>query len=78
MFKLLGKRVITILRYFFCLTGPIEMLLPALYICCIYSNVLQTNFITEANTVSPDQMLLSEPSDLGPYCFLYRPKKYIS
>ena len=55
IFELMGKKILTILRLFFCLTGPKEMLLPAFYICCIYSNVLQTNFITEANTVNPDQ-----------------------
>ena len=26
-----------------------------LYLCCIYSNALQTNFIIEANTMNPDQ-----------------------
>ena len=29
--------------------------LSAYYICCIYSNALQTNFITETNTMNPDQ-----------------------
>ena len=29
--------------------------LSAYYICCVYSNALQTNSITEANTMNPDQ-----------------------
>ena len=26
-----------------------------LFLICVYSNALQTNFITEANTMNPDQ-----------------------
>ena len=30
-------------------------MLSALYVCCLYSNTFQTNFITQANTMNPDQ-----------------------
>ena len=30
----------------------------AYYVCCMYSNALQTNFIMEANTKNPDQTSL--------------------
>ena len=36
-----------------------------LYICCIYSNAIQTSFIMEANNMSPDQTVpLYEPKEL--------------
>ena len=53
------------------------------YVCCICSNALKTNFIMEANTMNPDQtapirLLPKEQSDLGPYCLLNMPPKYLS
>ena len=39
------------------------------------SNALQNNFAKEANTMNPDPM---EQSEMGPYCLLYRPLKYIA
>ena len=44
-----------------------------------YSNALQTNYITKANFMNPDQTAPIE-FDLGPYCLQYRcrPSKYIS
>ena len=46
-------------------------------VCCICSNALQTNFIMEANIISPDQSA-QEQSDLGPYCLQYSPIKCMS
>ena len=33
----------------------VQEMLSAFYVCCIYSNALQTNFIMEANTMNLDQ-----------------------
>ena len=33
----------------------VQKMPSALYICCIYSNVLKIYFITDANTMNPDQ-----------------------
>ena len=33
----------------------VQKMSSAYYICCIYSNAFQTNFITEANNINPDQ-----------------------
>ena len=44
----------------------VQKMLSVFYNCCIYSNALQTNFITEANNMN-----MREQSDLGPYCLLY-------
>ena len=33
----------------------VPKMLSAYYVCCIYSKVLKTNLITEANTMNPDQ-----------------------
>ena len=49
-------------------------LLPLLHIL----RCTQTNLITEANTMNPDQTAPKEHSDLGPYCLQYRLPKYIS
>ena len=50
-------------------------MLSAYYVCCIYSKVLKTSLISEANTMNPDQtapnLVLREQSDLGQYCLQY-------
>ena len=51
---------------------------PAVYVCCIYSNALQSNFFMEENNINPDQTAPKEQSDLGPYCLQYRLPKNIS
>ena len=33
----------------------VQKMLSAYYICSIYSNALQANFIMDANTMNPDQ-----------------------
>ena len=35
-------------------------MLSAYYVCCIYSYALQTSFITEGNTMNPDQTASKE------------------
>ena len=45
-------------------------ILSAFYICCIFSNSLQTRFFNmEANNINPESW---EQSDLGPYFLQYR------
>ena len=43
-------------------------MLSAFYICCIYSNSLQKTFTMDTNTMSQDQTVPYEQSDLGLYC----------
>ena len=46
----------------------VQKLLSAYYVCFIYSNAVQTNFIMEVSTMKPEQM----QSDPVPYCLIYR------
>ena len=45
-------------------------MLSAFYVCCIFSNALQTHFFLEANNIYHDH--------LGPYYLQYRLPKNIS
>ena len=43
--------------------------MPRKYVVCwIFLQTFQTYFCMQANSVDPDQSLLEEKSDLGPYC----------
>ena len=59
-----------ILQYFFVLK------MSAFYICCIYSNALQTKFENGIKHYEPRPkgvfVLLKEQSDLGPYCLQFK------
>ena len=52
----------------------VQKMSSADYVCCIYSNALQTNFIMDAITMNPYQIApnLREQSDRGPYCLRYK------
>ena len=59
----------------------VPKMLPAFYICCMYSSVLQTRFLSWKQSIWALIRLLSlELSDLGPYCLQssYRLPKNIS
>ena len=77
-FLFLSGRFTQVLLY---ITNPypakkIVLKMSACYVC-IYSNALETIFITKANNMNPDQTA-QEQFELDPYCLQYKLQKYIS